>query len=67
MTDRHRSGVTSRVVLIDESETSHGIQAPTRRSPIRDGKLRSRLDLGQHVEKMHAWSLVNGVQGTAPA
>ena len=61
MTVRHDSNVTSRVVMTDESETSHGIQVPTRRSPIPDGKLRSRLDLDQHVEKMHAWSLVSGV------
>jgi hypothetical protein len=48
-------------------QTSHGIQVPTRRSPIPDGKLRSRLALDQHVEKMHAWSLGSDVPGTAPA
>jgi hypothetical protein len=67
VTVRHNSNVNVTRSLDRRIGTSHGIQVPTRRSPIPDGKLRSRLDLGQHVDKMHAWSLVSGVQGTAPA
>ena len=57
----------SQVVLTDElanlarhSSTHAAITHPRREVAI-------QVYLGQHVDKMHAWSLGSDVQGTAPA